>query len=140
MEGPILPQNMPGYVGLRVHRVPAGSIDAISAFATDVDDQYCAPILSSNFIKESHGHSHCLVDVPIRFNQAPNTLTTAGKVLFGNEIAQVVRTASSFSCAIHGFDSGHFFSTMASHNMPFDVVIAADIRPSGRALFKQFSK
>ena len=97
VEGPILPQNVPGYVRPRVHRAPAGSIDAIAAFETDVVDPYCAPILSSTFIEESHGHSHCLGNVPIHFDQVPNTLTTAGKVLFGNEIAQVSRAASSFS-------------------------------------------
>ena len=140
VEGPIMPKNILGYVGPYVHQVPAGSIDAIIAVTTDAGDPYCAPILSSILIDESHGHSRCLGNVLIRFDPVPKTLTTIGKVLFGNEISQVARYSSSFSWAIYGFNSGHLFSTIASHNMAFELILAANICPSGHALFKQFSK
>ena len=41
---------------------------------------------------------------------------------------------------MYGFNSGHFFSNIASRNIPFEVVLAADTRPSGRALMEIFLK
>ena len=104
-----MPQNMPGYIGPRVYWAPAGSTDAIAAFTTDVVDPYCTPILSSSFIDKSHGHSHCLGNVPIRFNILTKTLTTTGKVLLVNEISQVSRSSSSFSWAIYDLILGISF-------------------------------
>ena len=42
----------------------------------------------------------------------------------------------SYSFAVYGFNSGHFLPL--NHRSPFDIVLAADTRPSDRALFKQF--
>ena len=50
VEGPMVPQNMPGFFGPRIHQAPVGSTDDIAAYTIDVVDPYCASILSSIFI------------------------------------------------------------------------------------------
>jgi hypothetical protein len=46
--------------------------------------------------------------------------------------------ASSFIWAIHGFNSGHFQSTIIKRNLPFCIVLACDPWESNRALLHEF--
>ena len=43
----------------------------------------------------------------------------------------------TYSIAIYGFNTGHFIDNNAS--LPIQVAIAADVRPSGRAMFMKFT-
>ena len=108
------------------------------SFPINVMDLHCAPILSSIFLNDYHGHHHCLSNVPIWFKYMTATLTFKSKALIGNKLSQVAHSASCVSWEIYGVNSGHFFSTLASNNLPFEVDLAVDTRPLGRALFKQF--
>ena len=46
---------------------------------------------------------------------------------------------SSFQRCIFGYNSGHFFSTTETDSIPFNVVHPADIRPTYRALLKEYT-
>ena len=54
-----------------------------------------------------------------------------------HEIPVFAAEVVAFSFAIYGFNSGHFTTHRGAP--PFQVAIAADARPCGRALFKQIS-
>jgi hypothetical protein len=44
-----------------------------------------------------------------------------------------------FDWAVHSFSNGHFPSTIATWNLPFQIALACDPHTSGRALFQKFA-
>ena len=57
--------------------------------------------------------------------------------LHNHNVAVYVAETTSFSFAVYGFNSGHFVSTR--YPLPFQVAMAADPLPNGRAMFKKFA-
>ena len=144
-SGQMLPENMPGYHGPSV-RHSESEVDTASPanfvmLAESLHDPNIAPILDIIFLGNSGGMHHCLTVVPIVFKFVPSAkISSTPKALFGNQICAVAREVLTFAWGVYGFNSGHFFSNLASRNIPFYDVLAADTRPSGRALLKQFVK
>ena len=54
------------------------------------------------------------------------------------EIPALAAELVKFSFVIYGFNSGHFLNRKLSP--PIDIVMSADVLPSGRAMFKQHAK
>ena len=102
-----------------------------------VNDPSIATILDSFVSGHSGGMHHCLNIVPILFEYvAPEKISAAAKPMFGHQVCAVAREAPTFLWAMYVFNSGHFFPNLASWNIPFVVVLAADIRHCRRALLK----
>jgi hypothetical protein len=140
----MLQENMPGYRGPRVRHLASEdtvSQATVSLLAESVNDPHIAPIIDSIFLGDSGGMHHCLNVVPIFFEYvSPEKVTASPKCMHGHQICAVAREAITFTWAMYGFNSGHFFSNLESRNIPFVVVLAADTRPCGRALLKQFAR
>ena len=145
VDGPMKPDNMPGYRGPRI-RAPAPdapvNLAAISALADSVEDPHIAPILQAIYLDESGGSTHCLEMVPVEFGHlSPSQLSASeGLVLYNNDIPLLASELSSFAWAVYGFNSGHFVSSLLGPSAADEIVLAADTRPVGRALFSEFTK
>ena len=110
----MLPVDMPGYCGPRVHSPPSSAPNAISALTSaDEVDPSIAPILTTIFLEGSGGHTH-LSTVPVQFGHLPTApaLSAAGKPLHGHHVPVFASDVISYGWAVYGLNSGHFVSTI----------------------------
>ena len=132
---------MPGYRAPCVHSELTTETTTISANLVlgEPVDQFIYPLLTYSMINVSGGHEFCLQTVPI----LTGLLTEAKQPklrhlpLYNHEIEVYASEFISYPFSVYVFNRGHFTSTHAS--APFQVVIAADTRQCGRALFKQIN-
>ena len=127
VSGMMRPENMPGYRAPRIKtHLPQ-------------QDNAAATLLSSIMLDDSGGHQFCLQTVPLLTGylnaEEQNAMTHVA--YYNHEVPVYAAELTSFSFAVYGFNSGHFINRYA---MPsFQVAMAADTRPCGRALFKKFT-
>ena len=57
--------------------------------------------------------------------------------LHNHNIASCAASLVTYSIAVYGFNTGHFIDN--DGRLPIQAVLAADVRPSGRAMFKKFT-
>ena len=162
--GPLLPENMPGWKKPRPgHAIPksacvyygiadeAGDAPtndaaihaAISYIADDGEDDtedVCVTYSQSRatFANNDANDSLPLSIIPPVYEKFIPTATQPvmpALNLHNKAITDAATRASRFSFAVYGFNSGHVFSSNLSKALPFDVLIAADPDPCGRALF-----
>ena len=141
ISGTMQPENMPGFRGPRFQATFPSDSDttASAAFltpATSSIDPALTVALSGVFLDGANGMSNNLHNVPICFGTL-DSVSTRTVPLYNGDIASMACSVSSFAWGVYGFNNGHFFSTMSIRNLPFRIVLAADTRPSGRALFKE---
>ena len=93
--------------------------------------------MTTIYLEGSRGHT-CLSTVAIDFGHLPLTLDLplAHKPLYGSHVPVFASEVQRYGWAVYGFNSGHFLPTVHTHNLPFELLLAADTRPQGRALFK----
>jgi hypothetical protein len=98
---------------------------AVQAFASSGD-----PIL---------GLQH-LLSVLVRFGYSPALLvshTSPARLLYNSEITLTASTLAKFDWAIYGCNSSHFASTIHSHSMRFNIILACNAFANGPTLFKE---
>lgn len=143
VDGPVRPENMPGFRGPRIASQPSPAapvnVATISHLANSVQDPHIVPILHSIVLNESGGHAHCLETVPVVFGFLTQQPTTPGITLHGDNIPILASELTTFSWVVYGFNSGHFITSLLGGSSPADIVIAVDTRPSGRALFTELA-
>ena len=126
---PMLPENMPYYKGPRVHLPTTPTAEALhlqTIFAA-ADAQTCL------------GHTH-LSNIPIKFGTfASDSTPKPYHHLYNSELASYAFDTLQFSWAVYTFSNGHFPSTIAKSNLPFQIRLACDVTDSGRSLFGEFA-
>ena len=146
-SGTILPEDMHRYrtPHVRSSMPPEPSWAAVLHFAPTVTpyvDPALAPILSSVYTENSGGHHFCLQTVPILtgYLTPEESDRISHRPLYHHEIPVISSELIPYTFAIYRFNSGHILQL--HHNTPIDIDVAllADTRPSGRAVFKQFTK
>ena len=144
-SGTMLPENMPGYRAPRVRSVlPPDTTTVATTLVSLSDDNYVdpafAPILTSIYSGNSGGHHFCLQTVPILtgYLTAEESDRITYRPLYQHHIPVIASELTSYSFAVYGFNSGHLLPL--HHEINIDVALAADTRPCGRALFKQFTR
>ena len=141
----MLPENMPGYRGPVVRSPPpADSLTPVSFGACDTPpevDPAITPILTSINLACSGGHHFNLHVYPILMGHlTPLELKTCGHVsLYNHDTTVLVGELLRHSFVVYGFNTGHFASTSYRNHQTLDIVLAADSRRCGRAMFKQFT-
>ncbi len=135
------PENMPGFRQPKIRsKLPsvAGDIPAKMARLNTADaDPAIHPIMTSIKLGNSGGHHFCLQTVPILTGIVPKeNRPSYSKPLYHSYATALAASVASYSIAVYGFNSGHFISRSNSSCMPFEVIIAADTRQCGRAMFK----
>ena len=139
VSGTMLAENMPGYREPRIRsNLPADDADG-PTHSTNYVDTCVAPILSAIYTDDSNGHGLCLQTVPILrgFVTADESDLLSRRPLHQQNITAIASELISYSFAVFGFGSGHFLPL--HHRTPINIAMAADIRPSGRAMFKKFA-
>ena len=142
-EGPMLPENMPGYRTPRRAKASAHA-GAISASTTLIPsqaphDERLAHTLSAIFLDDSQGHV-CLHNVPIQFGfLAKSSMPKKHKALLNREIPVLASNLVQTAWVVNGFNNGHFVSTLLAHKMDAEIIMAADVYPTGRSMFKQLT-
>ena len=145
VTGTMQPQNMPGYRAPRIRSALAaepaiaGALGDTTVTASYVDPSI-APILTSIYCDDSGGHSQCLQVVPILtgYLSSNDSDQLTRRPLYQQDISLLATEIITYTCAVYGFNSGHFLPL--HHQTPMDVALAADTHPSGRALFKKFTR
>jgi len=61
------------------------------------------------------------------------------RALYNSDITRTASMIAHFDWAIHGFNSGHFLTTISEKGMPFRIVLACDPYSNGRALFRSMT-
>ena len=123
---------MPGYRVPKIQTMPAEpSTDPIAqSFISDI------------VINNSNGHQR-LSNVPIVFGSFPSTVdlsrVLATMPLYNSNIPAIASQVACFTWAVYGFNCGHFVSSIQSKNLPFDILLAADVFLAGRAMFQEFT-
>ena len=140
-SGSMLPENMPGFCAPRVRsRLPYEPSPVCTLALPAVQDLAVTPILASMYIENSGGHHYCLQTVPVLTDclQDEEWGRMAHTPFHQHHITVMATDLISYSFAVYGFNNGHFLQL--NHCAPFDIALSADERPSGRALFKQFTR
>jgi hypothetical protein len=84
--------------------------------------------------------SHC----PVQFgtfssSDAPDNKPIL-RVPYNSELPVSAYSASHFSWAVYGFNSGHFVSTIKQRTLPFSIILARNPYAHGHALFHKGAK
>jgi hypothetical protein len=127
------PKNKPYYRGPRLQD-PSGS-------AASAETHHIQSLIINIASSASCGHTHLSI-IPIRFGEftgAHPWPRQAARTLLNLEFASYALQTQRFDWAVHFFLKGHFFSTILSHNLPFNICLACDPYESGRALFQEFA-
>ena len=87
----------------------------------------------------SGGHQLCLQVIPVRTGLLTKEEGQSMRYvkLHNHDIAVCAASLVTYSIAICGFNTCHFIDNNAS--LPIQVALAADVRPSGCAMFKKFT-
>ena len=141
ISGTMRAENMSGYRAPRIRSDLAADASAApgTTGAAALAGPAIAPILTSINLGRSGGHEYCLETVPIvtGYLSAKEQTSLHHIPLYNHKIPVFAAEVVAFSFAVYGFNSGHF--TTHRGDPPFQIAIAADSRPCGRALFKQIS-
>ena len=138
VTGQMKKENMPGY---RAPRIRSGfPIPGKDESPPTSIDHKISSLLASINMRDSGGHEFGLQVVPILTgNIVSHKGNRARHVpLHNHDLAVMAADFVKVSFAVYGFNSGHFTSCFSSG--PLDIVLAADTRPSARAMFKKFAK
>lgn len=137
---PMRPENMPGYRGPRIKQQdaaypPAEAVNTLVDYATTT-------LLSTILFDDSNGHD-CLENIPVKFgywSQDSQPSSSSGAVsLYNSDLPVAAYQIARSTWAIHGYNCGHFMSSIQSRSLPFDIVLASDPTPQGRAQLQEFT-
>ena len=98
-------------------------------------DPVISTLVAAITLGNSGGSQLCLQVVPVRIGLLTKEEGQSMRhvKLHNHDIAVCAASLVMYSFAIYGFNSGHFVANTAS--LPIQVALAADARPSGRAMF-----
>ena len=141
VSGAMRPENMPGYrqPTIRTDLPVDKPVSPVTTAASCWVDPAIAPLLTSITVGRSNGHEFCLQTVPVLTGHLSLAEQDSLRHVHFHNHEISVHAAEVISCSfvVYGFNSGHFTTHRGA--APFHVVMAADTRPCGRALFKQIS-
>ena len=132
------PENMPGY---REPKIRSKLKDKGTASAHVMQDVTVAPLMALVLHDRSGGHESCLKIVPIltgHLTEQEQNASMKHIPMHNHDIPVFAAELTSFSFIVYGFNSGHFLNGRSAP--PIDIVMSADVLPSGRAMFKQYAK
>ena len=140
ISGTMQPENIPGFRAPHVCTVlPQNKLVTAASISTERGNFAIAPLLTAINFGGSGGHEFCLQVVPILTGYLTNKeQRRMHHIPFQNhDIAVYAAEIIELSFAVYGFNSRHFTSRKGAS--AFKVALAADTRPCGRAMFKQFA-
>ena len=112
--------NMPGY------QPPATSVNAMTNFVTSEEvDTTILCLHTSIDVRGSRGHI-CLSTVPIVHGCVTESQSMSISPFHGNCVSAFASLLVSYKWCVFGFNSGHFVCTIQTHNIPFEIDLAAD--------------
>jgi hypothetical protein len=132
-ELPMCPENKPYYRGPR--------FQATALLPNNPDELHIQILLTNIIVHRDLGHTH-LSHMPVKFGCLSNNvsvLKSGARALLNSEFVQYVKQVIGFGWTVYSFSNGHFSSTIAPRNMPFQITLACNPYKSGRALFQEFA-
>ena len=131
--------NILGYWEPRVHSPPANSANAMTNFVISEEvDTTILRLCESIDICDSRGHIFLSI-VSIVYGRTTKLQSRPMTQFHRNYVPVFASLLVSYKWGVFRFNSGHFVSTIQTHNIPFEIDLAADTSPNGCALFKQFT-
>jgi hypothetical protein len=132
------PENMPYFRGPRLPAIPPTPATVTLGDASSTYSEYTANasvLINKPIIGLQHLSNH-----PVRFGHSSTPhagVATLARLLYNSDLTQAASILAKFDCAVYGFNSGYFPSTIRALGLPFTIVLACDPFANGRALFQE---
>ena len=128
---PMFPQNMPYFRGPRVQSKKRVTFRDDVKGGSDIENDPSVngiSIIPVTFCSQ-----------PAAPTENPTSMPPPERVLYNADIPSLAYLILRYRWAVYCFNTGHFISSIATLNLPYEIILACDPFAHGRSLFSEFT-